>query len=102
MDKEEVFNKIDKILRHKELCEKLHEIYTQKNRAYGDSFGRSFDDWGIASAAVRISDKVNRFYNLAKHPDVDHGDEAIQDTLFDLSNYALMTIMELEKQNGDD
>ena len=92
---------MDKIQRHKELCDKIHEVYVQKNNAYGDSFGRSFDDWGIPSAAVRISDKVNRFFNLAKHPDVDHGDEAITDTLMDMANYALMTVMELEKQNGD-
>ena len=90
---------MDKIKRHEELCRKIHEVYKQKNAAYGDSFGRSFSDWGISSAAVRISDKVNRFFQLAKHPEVDHGDEAITDTLMDLANYALMTVMELEKNN---
>lgn len=91
---------MDKIKRHEELCNKIHEVYKQKNAAYGDSFGRSFDEWGIASAAVRISDKFNRFINLAKHPEVDHGDESIKDTCLDLANYMLMTVMELEK-NGD-
>lgn len=92
---------MDKIKRHKELCDKIHEVYVQKNNAYGDSFGRSFADWGIPSAAVRISDKVNRFFNLAKHPDVDHGDEAIADTLMDMANYALMTVMELEGRKNE-
>ena len=90
---------MDKIKRHEEICKSLHDIYKAKNLAYGDSFGRSFNDWGISAAAIRITDKFNRFINLAKHPDVDIGDEAITDTLIDLANYALMTVMELEGQN---
>ena len=90
---------MDKIQRHAELCTQIHATYTQKNAAYGDSFGRSFDEWGIAACAVRLSDKFNRFVNLAKHPDIDKGDEAITDTLIDMANYCLMTVIELEKQN---
>ena len=91
---------MDKIQRHEELCKHIHEVYKAKNLAYGDSFGRSFDDWGIPAAAIRITDKFNRFINLAKHPEIDAGDEAIGDTLLDMANYALMTVMELEKKYG--
>ena len=90
---------MDKIKRHEELCEKLHEIYKQKNNAYGDSFGKSYSDWGIASAAVRITDKFNRFINLVKNPNIPSGDESVLDTCLDCANYFLMTIMELEKDN---
>lgn len=93
---------MDKIKRHAELCEKLQEVYEQKNNAYGDSFGKSFNDWGLAAAAIRITDKYNRFINLAKNPSVPSGDESILDTCLDAANYFLMTIMELERQNGDD
>lgn len=85
-----------KIEKHEELCKRIHETYIKKNTAYGDSFGHSFGDWGIAAAAIRISDKFNRFVNLSKHPDIDKGDEAITDTLLDMANYCLMTIIELE------
>lgn len=91
---------MDKIKRHEELCKHIHEVYKAKNLAYGDSFGRSFDDWGIPAAAIRITDKFNRFINLAKHPEIDSGDEAITDTLLDMANYAVMTVMELEKKYG--
>ena len=91
---------MDKIKKHEELCEKIHNIYKAKNMAYGDSFGRSFDDWGVSAAAIRLSDKFNRFLNLAKHPEIDHGDEALTDTCLDMANYCLMTVMELEK-NGN-
>lgn len=83
---------------HKQLCDKIHEVYCQKNRAYGNSFGETFEKLGIISAVTRISDKYNRLVNLAKNPDINKGDEAIEDTLLDMANYALMTYMEI--QNG--
>ena len=93
---------MEKIEKHELLCKQLHAIYKLKNTAYGDSFGKSFEDWGIAAAAIRLSDKWNRFMNLAKHPEVDSGDEAITDTLVDLANYALMTVIELEFKKYDE
>lgn len=93
---------MDKINEHNELCTLLHEIYKSKNSAYGDSFGKSFDEWGIPAAAIRITDKYNRFVNLGKHPEIDDGDEKITDTLIDMANYCLMTVMELRRNNGND
>lgn len=93
---------MDKIKRHKELCELIHSIYEQKNAAYGDSFGKSFKEWGISAAAIRITDKFNRFINLAKHPNVNKGDESLMDTCLDCANYFLMTAMELEGENDGD
>lgn len=90
-----------KLKKHEDLCNSLHSTYIQKNRAYGDSFGKSFNDWGIAAAAIRITDKFNRFINLAKHPDVDVGDERITDTLIDMANYCIMTVVELEKNRNE-
>ncbi len=89
---------MNKIQRHEELCKEIHEIYKQKNNAYGDSFGKSFSDWGLAAAAIRITDKFNRFINLAKNPDVPSGDESLLDTCKDAANYFLMTVIELEKE----
>ena len=92
---------MNKVKRHEELCNQIHEVYKAKNLAYGDSFGRSYDDWGLPAAAIRITDKFNRFVNLAQHEDVDTGDEAITDTLLDLANYALMTVMEIERKRNE-
>lgn len=87
----------DLIERHLILCNRLNSIYEQKNKAYGNSFGETFEKLGIISAITRISDKYNRLVNLATHTDVDNGDEAIEDTLLDMANYCLMTYMELKK-----
>ena len=84
--------------KHLILCNRLNAIYAQKNKAYGNSFGETFEKLGIISAVTRISDKYNRLVNLATHPDVDKGDEAIEDTLLDMANYCLMTYIELTKE----
>lgn len=84
------------IQEHKEVCDKLNEIYQQKNKAYGNSFGDTYKDLGIISAVTRISDKFNRLKTLARHQDIDCNDESIADTILDMANYCVMTYMELE------
>ena len=87
-----------RVTEHEKLCKELHELYVRKNNAYGNSFGETFDKLGIISAITRISDKYNRLVNLATNPKIDCGDESIIDTLKDLSNYCLMTVLELKNQ----
>lgn len=86
------------IQEHKKVCDKLNEIYEQKNRAYGNSFGDTYKDLGIISAVTRISDKFNRLKNLAKDNSIPQGDESIADTLLDMANYCIMTYMELNNK----
>lgn len=90
----------DLVEKHLILCNQLNSIYEQKNNAYGNSFGETFEKLGIISAITRISDKYNRLVNLAIHPEINKGDEAIEDTLLDMANYCLMTYMELQKENN--
>ena len=90
----------DLVEKHLILCNHLNSIYEQKNNAYGNSFGETFEKLGIISAITRISDKYNRLVNLATHPEINKGDEAIEDTLLDMANYCLMTYMELQKDNN--
>ena len=75
----------------------IHDIYVAKNHDYGNSFHLSYLEEGAAMPRIRLSDKLNRFKTLTKgqhHSAVK--DESIRDTLLDLANYAIMTIMELE------
>ena len=90
----------DKTERHKEISEELNAIYIFKNHDYGDSFGETFRKLGIISAVTRISDKVNRLQSLAVKTEEDRKvkDESIKDTLYDLANYAIMSIIELERE----
>ena len=87
-----------KFIRHKELCDQMHEIYKKKNLDYGDSFSKSIEKWGFIAAMVRMEDKFNRLTSLLGKPEAERKvkDESIIDTLLDLSAYAMMTAMEFE------
>lgn len=86
---------MNKYEKHKQICNKLNEVYKAKNHDYGDSFGETFEKLGIISAVTRITDKVNRLQTLCKKESKVE-DETILDTLYDLANYSIMTIIEVE------
>jgi len=86
---------MDKAEIHKHICNSLNDLYKRKNTDYGDSFGKQFEEYGIVSSAIRIEDKFNRFKNLIKN-EAKVKDETIEDTLLDLANYAIMTLVELK------
>ena len=88
-------SKVDKL---EQLTEQLIETYKAKNADYGDSFADSFKEFGITSAVVRMNDKMNRIKSLSKGEDRQVKDESLTDSLMDLANYALMTVIELDQQ----
>ena len=92
---------MNKALEHEKLCKELNAIYIAKNHDYGDSFGKSYKEYGTIMAAIRLEDKLNRFKTLIKN-DAKVNDESLIDTLKDLANYSLMTIIEMESEtNGN-
>lgn len=44
----------EKVLRHKEICDWLNELYARKNHDYGDSFHTTFVEEGLAMARIRL------------------------------------------------
>ena len=84
-----------KIQKHLDICEQLTLMYVNKNADYGDSFGDTFNKLGMVSAVTRITDKTNRLQSLCVNQQKVK-DESIKDTLMDLANYAIMTLIELE------
>lgn len=76
----------------------MAETFAKKNHDYGNSFEQSLDEEGLAAARIRMGDKWNRFKNLSKGVDSQVNDESLIDTLLDLANYSIMTVMWLNKQ----
>lgn len=74
----------------------LRNLYDAKNRDYNDSFGQSFEKWGLPMACIRLGDKLNRLESFAQKKDMHVSDESVEDTLRDLANYAIMTLIELQ------
>lgn len=85
----------EKLFRQK--VEKLTEVYVAKNKDYGDSFSLSLDKYGILASLIRMGDKMNRIDSLYDKP-TSEVDESLVDSLEDLANYAIMTVIWLEKQ----
>jgi hypothetical protein len=87
-----------KVERHREICDELTSIYAKKNHDYGDSFHISFCEEGMAMPRIRLGDKFNRFKTLSRGHKQEVNDESLRDTLLDLANYALMTVIEMENE----
>ena len=83
------------------ITEQMHDIYIKKNHDYGNSFDKSIDELGIVAAVTRMSDKMERLKSLVKK-ESEVKDESVQDTLLDLANYAIMTVMYLKKHEDKD
>ena len=89
--------KPENVERHQKLCEELNELYERKNHDYGDSFHETFSEEGYAAARIRLGDKFKRFKKLTLDGVQYVSDETIRDTLIDLANYELMTVMEVDR-----
>lgn len=96
----------EKVMRHKKLCDGLNDLYARKNHDYGDSFHKIFVEEGLAMSRIRLGDKFSRFKTLSHissngKTQQQVTDESIRDTLLDLANYAIMTVLELDEEEHD-
>ena len=74
------------------------KTYIKKNHDYGNSFEQSLDKFGLVAGVVRIGDKMNRIESLTTKEAMVK-DESIKDTLLDMANYCIMSVMWLNKQS---
>ena len=89
----------------KAITNEMFNLYEIKNKNYGDSFSKQFQEYGLTSVCIRLEDKLNRLKSLNKQiseakngiVDINVDDESIKDTLIDLANYSVLAIMEISK-----
>lgn len=86
------------VIQHANICYELNSLYERKNRDYGDSFHKTYLEEGMAMARIRLTDKLERFKKLTREGGQEVKDESIRDTLIDLANYAIMTVMEMDRE----
>lgn len=87
MTKEEKFSQI---------TSELLETYKAKNKDYGDSFAKLFEEYGMTYSIIHLQEKINRIKSLQKKDNEVKGETYI-DSLKDLANYAILTLIELDK-----
>src|SRR5574344_2020498 len=92
---------MDNVEQFKKITAKMAELYEEKNRNYGNSFDKSLDEDGLLVSKIRLGDKYNRFSSLVKQKSEGTSDESIVDTLVDLANYAIMTVMWMRDRQSD-
>jgi hypothetical protein len=87
-------DKIDNKKEFKAILDQMNDIYIKKNNDYGDSFNKTCDKFGLMAPLIRMTDKLNRFEQLI-NPLTNQRlqDESIEDTLIDLANYAILTVL---------
>lgn len=89
---------MDKSKEHMQILNELYETYVKKNADYGNSFDNSLDKHGLVAAAVRLGDKMSRLDSLVGGKKAQVLDESIEDTLLDMANYAVMSVMWLRNK----
>lgn len=72
-----------------------------KNQAYGDSFAKSVDKYGLSVIGVRLSDKYNRIEHLITNHELKENDESLKDTLLDTAGYAILGLKYLEEHKDE-
>ena len=82
--------------RFKEITDKMFETFKAKNHDYGSSFSNLFKECGMTYAYGHMAEKLERVKSLMKDEAKVKG-ERMKDSLLDLANYAILTIMELDK-----
>ena len=91
----------DNTKQFKDITTGMLKTYIRKNHDYGNSFDKSLDQFGIVASVVRMGDKMNRIESLSTK-DAQVHDESVRDTLLDLANYAIMTVMWMDNQKKCD
>ena len=89
---------LDNVKVHDRICLELNNIYKKKNADYGNSFENSLDKHGLIAGIVRMDDKMSRLISLNSKNEQQVMDESMRDTLMDLANYAIMSVMWLDEQ----
>lgn len=82
------------------ITEEMLQTFIRKNADYGGAFDVSLDDDGLLVAKIRLGDKYKRFSTLISGDGrMKVNDESLEDTLLDMANYAIMTVMWMRNQN---
>lgn len=81
--------------------EKLATVLKAKNVAYGDSFAKSVDDYGLKVIGIRLSDKYNRIKYLVNNNELKENDESLEDTLLDMAGYSILALKYLKEHKKE-
>ena len=86
--------------RFNEITDNMFETFKAKNHDYGSSFSNLFKECGMTYAYGHMAEKLERVKSLMKDEAKVNG-EGMKDSLLDLANYAILTVMEIDKNEKE-
>ena len=89
-------NQNEKNIKFKEITDGLLELYSTKNELYGDSFNQLMYEYGLVASVIPIDNKLRRIKSILKGKEVKY--ESLEDSLRDLADYAILTLIHLEER----
>ena len=84
---------MDRITQLKKIQAEALELFSKKNKDYGDAFAK----YGPVGVIVRLGDKIQRLSSVTANSITLVENETLRDTLMDLHNYSAMALMLLEE-----
>ena len=84
-----------------DILKEMSEVHQRKNADYGNNFHKRYEKYGFLTALLRLTDKMERLENIYEKGEIQVKDESVEDTLLDLANYAVMTIVELRNNKKE-
>ena len=85
-----------KFIAFRDITNGMYDTFKAKNHDYGNSFSELFAECGMTYAYGHMAEKLKRVKSLMSDEAKVNG-ESMRDSLLDLANYAILTIMELDK-----
>ena len=87
-----------RIEQFKQIQEEGLELFSKKNKDYGDGFTK----YGTIGVIVRIGDKIERLTSVTKNRISLIHNESLRDTLIDLHNYTAMALILIDENSEKD
>ena len=88
-----MYTYMDRITQLKKIQAEALELFSKKNKDYGDAFAK----YGPVGVIVRLGDKIQRLSSVTANSITLVENETLRDTLMDLHNYSAMALMLLEE-----
>ena len=83
------------IQKYRNIQHEALSLFEKKNTDYGNSFAND----GIVGVLVRLGDKIQRLKHVTNNGIILVNDETLRDTLLDLHNYSIMSLILFDEKN---
>ena len=82
----------------RDIAESQIRLYESKNADYGNAADKLYESYGLTYYLIMLEQKLLRLKNLNNKTD-EANNESIEDSLLDMSNYAILAVESMRKES---